>query len=116
MARASVTTQVIGPAGGDLTMGTPAVSPNGDIVDLGSRNFLVVRNGSGAPITVTIDTTSTLAGLALPDRTVTVAAGAINIIPLSDDYYEQLSGSDIRRGYVDYSAITTVTRAVVRFS
>ncbi len=114
MARASVTTQAVGPAGLSLTMTGPAVSPDGDIVDLGASTFLVVRNGSGAPINVTLDTTRTVDTLAVPDRVLAVAAGAVGIIPLDPQLYRQGSGADAGRGYVDYSAVTTVTRAVIR--
>jgi hypothetical protein len=114
MARANVTAQAVGAAGLSLTMTGPAVAPDGDRVPLGANTFLVVRNGSGAPINVTVDTTLTADGLVVPDRVLAVAAGAVGMVPLDPQLYAQTSGADAGYGYVDYSAVTTVTRAVVR--
>lgn len=114
MPRASQTTQNMTRAGLSPTMTAPAVSPNGDVVDCGPENFLVVYNGSGAPINVTLDTTVLVDGLVVPDRVVAVAAGGVALIPLPSSNYAQASGADAGRCYVDYSAVASVTRAVVR--
>lgn len=73
---------------------------------------LHVRNGSGSSITVTVPTPATTAdGLAIADRTVTVAAGALAVFGpgSSAGVYGQVDGSI----NVDYSAVTTVTVAVI---
>lgn len=115
MARVSQTTQVIPNGGLTPTMSAPTSGVgNGDIVDVG-RNFLVVLNG-GSSITVTVITPGTVDGdLAIADRVVTVAAGAVPaVIPLDSPNYRQPTGSaDAGRAYVEYSSATSVTRAVV---
>lgn len=120
MARVSQTTQALPYAGLEPTMAGPTSgSGNGDIVDVG-RTFLMVLNGSGGSITVTILTPETVDGdLAITDRVVTVANGAVPaLIPLNSVHYKQTATSagapaDVGRAYVEYSAVTSVTRAVV---
>lgn len=116
MARVSQTTQVAPRAG--LLPAHTAPTVDGDIVDVGSGYFLSVINGGGAPINVTVQTPRVIDGdLAVADRVVAVPVGTTpKLIPLNSVEYRQLSGStDVGRAYVDYSAITSVTRAVVSF-
>lgn len=83
---------------------------NGDTCEVGTQNVcLVVNNGSGASITVTIATPSTASGLAIADATLTVEAGAIGIIPLP-----MLLRGATGRATVTYSSATSVTAGVVR--
>lgn len=120
MARTSVTTQPIVLAGLVPTMTAPAGtgSTSGDIVDVG-RNMLVVKNADASSMTVTVETPETIDGdLDIEDRTVTVAAGATAYIPLTSTHYRQTAASatsptDVGRAYVDYSSVTSLTRAVV---
>lgn len=115
MARASVTTQTVPVAGLAVVMaGPPAVSPNGDICDTGDHVTLRVFNGGGAPINVTITGVGTVEGNTIASRVVAVAAGATTDIPLPRAAFAQTSGADAGRAYVDYSAVTSVTRAVYR--
>jgi hypothetical protein len=75
------------------------------------RNFIHVKNGSGGTLTVTIQTSVTLDGLAVSDLTVTIANGAEKMIgPFPLQYYNQTDGSV----YVDWSTITSVTVAALR--
>jgi len=121
MTRVSVTTQLIPFAGLLPTMSAPTAG--NDVVDVG-RVALHVVNGGGAPITVTIVTPGVVDGdLPITDRAVTVPVGTVpTIIPLSSPNYRQTAasvdvttpvGADIGRAYVNYSLITSVTRAVV---
>ncbi len=113
MARQSVTTQPVPLAGLALTHTAPNV--DGDIVDVERGTFLSVINGGGAPITVTVQTPGTVDGdLAIADRTVTVPVGTTpKLIPLTSVKYRQPVGdANVGRALVDYSAITSVTRAV----
>lgn len=111
MARTSVATQPM--AFGGLTPNLTAPTIDGDVVDVG-RCFLHVENGGGAPITVTVQTPGSIDGLALEDRSVQVAAGSFKQIPLTLAVYRQPVGSaDAGRAYVDYSAVASVTRAVI---
>ena len=70
------------------------------------RQWLTVKNGGGSSITVTVQTPRTVGGLAVADRTVSVAAGAEVDIALTDTQnYLQADDST----YVDFSAVTSVT-------
>jgi hypothetical protein len=113
MARQSVTTQPVPLAGLTLTFTAPNV--DGDIVDVGRGTFLSVINGGSGPITVTVQTPGVVDGdLAIADRTVTVPVGTTpKLIPLTSVNYRQpVSDANAGRALVDYSAITSVTRAV----
>jgi hypothetical protein len=99
------------------------VSVDGDVVDVG-RTFLSVINGGGATITVTVQTPGVVDGdLAITDRVVSVPVGTTpKLIPLNSSNYRQPAtagspaGADAGKAYVDYSAIASVTRAVVSFA
>lgn len=113
MARASITTQPVVPAGLNPLL-TQAVV-DGDIVDVG-RVALWVNNGSGASITVTVQPTYSRDGLDLEPLVVAVPAGAFRLIgPLPARTYAQPFDAVIGAGraLVDYSAVTTVTRGVI---
>ncbi len=115
MARQSVTTQQITRAGVNVALTAP--NADGDIVDTGNV-ALIVDNGGGAPITVTIITPGTVQGQAIADLAVTIpAAGRRFIGPLPTSLFAQPADAvaGALRALVDYSAITSVTRAVVSF-
>ncbi|NUR80721.1 MAG: hypothetical protein HOQ21_09795 [Dermatophilaceae bacterium] len=113
MARAPQTTQEIPFAGLAVNMTGPTV--DGDIVDAGNGAMLVVNNGSGASINVTILNPSTQEGLAVGNRVVAVAAGATKHIPVTRQF-KQPSDASVgpNQALVDYSAVASVTRAVIR--
>lgn len=116
--RISLTTQTLPLAGLAAThAGPPTV--DGDVVDV-ARNFLSVINGGTGPTVVTIVTPGVVDGdLAIADRTVTVPVGTTpTLIPLTSPNYRQstvsaLLPADVGRAYVNYSVLTSVTRAVV---
>lgn len=84
-----------------------AASAGGDKLPSNDRGCFMVRNGSGASITVTLVTPSnTKYGQADPDVPVAVAAGATTVIgPLPKDL-ENPSDSLVA---FTYSAVTSVT-------
>lgn len=96
-------------AGVDVAQVT--VTPTG----LTGGTVTVATTTEGVPnsITVTVPTPATADGLAVDDRAITVAAGAHTVIGLgatsAAGIYAQLDGSV----HVDYSAVTTVTVAVI---
>ena len=115
MARTSKTTEKVTAAGLQPDMTAPTV--DGDVIDANNA-VLVVTNASGAPINVTVQTPATGAGgLAIEERIVAVAAGAVAklIGPFPGEVYGQPSGADKGRVYVNYSAQASVTRGVVGF-
>lgn len=113
MARTSVATQQITAAGLAPALSAPTLL--GDTIDSGAV-ALMVTNASGGSITVTVQTPATQAGLAVAEDIVSVAAAATKLIgPFPKGTYGQPSGADAGRVYVDYSAVASVTRAVIGF-
>jgi hypothetical protein len=96
-------------AGTDPAMA--AASVGGDKVPPNDRGALLVRNGSGASITVTIAWPgNTKYGPANPDPTVAVPAGGDRLIgPFGNDLASSIDGLVA----ITYSAVTTVTVAAV---
>lgn len=96
------------------TLATTPTATHGNKVKNDGKTFVEINNGSGSPITVTFDVPSPVDslvdGLTVPDRTVTIAAGARYKIGPWKSMYNQ---SD---GYVWFicSAVTTVTAAAYR--
>jgi hypothetical protein len=71
------------------------------------RTMLVVVNGAGAPINVTIKTTRALPdGAALPDRVIAVTNATAKLLgPFLPSTHAQASGGI----HIDFSSITTIT-------
>lgn len=107
---ALIPTQVL-----DVSTGTAptfAAAAAGDTAEAGPTDFLVVKNGSGASINVTIVTPGTLpSGDAYPDKVYAVAAAGERWIPLISDFKDSSIGG---QATVNYSATASVTRAAVR--
>jgi hypothetical protein len=115
MARTSVTTQRITRAGLHVAMAAPVA--DGDIIDAGQVS-LRVHNASGATITVTVQTPATVQGLAVEELEVDIpAAGQRDIGPFPSAVFAQAADALVGAGraLVDYSDVTSVTRAVVSF-
>lgn len=75
------------------------------------RTFLHVKNGSGAPMTATFQTSGTVNGLAIADLVVTVANGSEKMVgPFEPGLFNQADG----KVYVDWSLETSVTAAALR--
>lgn len=96
---------------GGRTLTLSAASGGGDRVPVGDGLFLLIRNGSGSSVTVTLDATGqAFNGTAVADTTVAVAAGAEAIVPLMRAYRSESDGL----GGISYSSATSVTVAVVQ--
>jgi hypothetical protein len=106
---AEITPFKVGLAGGKPTFAAAAA---GDTAKCGAGYKLIVRNGSGSDITVTIADPRILeTGLPAPDKTYTVVATTgEQWIPLYDFYADPSDGL----AHITYSSTTTVTRAVVK--
>lgn len=79
-------------------------------------SILLVKNGSGSAITVTLQVQKTYKGYALTAPTVSVGAGVeLAIGPLPAEVHVIVNPSNANNGYilVDFSSITSVTAAVV---
>jgi hypothetical protein len=75
------------------------------------RRRLIVNNASASPVTVTVRTRTPLAvaGLTVPNRVITVAAGTLAFIIESAEARQSTDGMV----YVDFSAATSVTAALI---
>lgn len=96
------------------TVALTAAPAAGDAVKPGS--FLLVNNGSGSAVTVTLNIPRTYKGYAITSPTVSVLAGtqvAIGPIP-SDPFVRIGTGTDDGFVRVDYSSVTSVTRANIQ--
>lgn len=88
-----------------------AAAAGGDRAPVGDGLYLIVKNGSGSSITVTLDSIGLVFnGGAIPDTAIPVAAAGELLVPLLRNYQ---SDSDGLAG-ISYSAVTTVTVAVVQ--
>lgn len=109
---ADLTVQNINDAAGtEITFSAATVTAGDKAILSDDRAKLLVNNGSGASINVTLDSFQTVQGLTVPARTVAVAAGKIKAIPLN----KQLNANpaDAYKAHFVCSAVTTVTLAVV---
>jgi hypothetical protein len=108
---AAYTLQSFPHAGATVTYTQPATG-TGNTAPCGQDIALLVKNGSGSSITVTIAVPAVITydGLVIPSRTQTVGAGADGIIPLvSADYLDPATGLCAW----GVSANTTVTAACI---
>jgi hypothetical protein len=109
MPRTLVTPQQVTSAGVSPTF--EAANVLGNSVALAYGRCIRVKNASGSAVTVTIPTPGTIDGLAITDRTINVPAttGDVMIALGKGDAYRNTDGT----AYIDYSAVTSVTVAVV---
>jgi hypothetical protein len=83
-----------------------AAGAGGDSFPNDGKTVFVIRNGSGASITLTVVTPVTVDGLAVADLTATIGAGETRSVgPFPPAWYNDAGGSV----NVTYSAVTTVT-------
>jgi hypothetical protein len=109
---AQMALQKIVPAGLSPVLSAANTNDAG-IIGTGHNTFLYVKNGSGSSITVTVqnfDVEDT--GDAVPNKVVTVLAGAQEFVPLFKAYDK----GDGTGAQFTYSAVTTVTSALVQAS
>jgi hypothetical protein len=112
MPRTTLTAQTVSAATPrvPLTFG-PVDAVNGVQWPYTGRRRLIVNNASASPVTVTVRTRTpfAVAGLTVPNRIVTVAAGALAFIIESAEARNATDGMV----YVDFSAATSVTAALI---
>ena len=112
MPRTVVTPQAVTSAGlGPTFEGANLVNGDGHMYLWGDKRILVVVNGSGASVNVTVQTPGSIDGtLAIPDRVVAVPAGATRYMEFENEAYRQPDGMV----YFQFSANTTITLAVIQ--
>lgn len=111
MARSLITTQVLPADHSGLVLTSEAANIDGNIIR-GDRTLLIVWNGGGSPITVTVPTPGTISGLAIEDVVATVPAGAMRIIgTFAGALFRQTALGQQSDVHVNYSAVTSVSVA-----
>lgn len=106
---ALITTFVPSVAGTAPTYGAAAAA---DTVTPGQGYWLVIKNGSGSPMTCTLTTPgNNVFGDAVADKVYTIAAGGESWIPVIKEYADPTTGTVA----LTWSSTTTVTRALVKF-
>ena len=109
MARTTMSHQQIVRTGLEETYAAVDAANGNDFANDG-RMFLLVKNGAGAPITVTIATPTTVDGNAVADLAVVVTNAEQRMIgPFPPNLYNTDG-----KVQVDYSSGTSVTAAVLR--
>lgn len=92
---------------------------NGNSFDNAGENVvLIVKNGSGGDLTVTISTPGTVDGVALTDKAVVVTTAEERVIgPFPNSLYGQVDADNSidEAVLVDFSTGTTVTMAVIKY-
>jgi hypothetical protein len=109
---AALSTQTVTRAGLNPTF--TAAAGGGDTMATGETMFLVVKNGGGAPITVTVATPGTVEGAAIADTAVSVTNAQERWIgPITRSFYGDPGTSPAYRANITYSGVTSVTVAAV---
>jgi hypothetical protein len=107
---ATLSTQVVALSGLAPTYG--AATAGGDKMECGERNFLHIKNGGGASITVTLDATAAVRGQSVADLAVIVPASGERMIgPVTADLFQSPTDGLCA---IAYTGVTTVTVASVR--
>ncbi len=90
-----------------------AAAGGGDVFPNTGKEIVVIKNGGGSGITLTVETKATLDGLAVTDLTATIAAGETRAVgPFPPSIYS-VGGAAGGNAALSYSGVTSVTVAVV---
>lgn len=107
MARTAITPQTVTTAGAAITLEAANVAGNSVDLTTGAK-VMWIKNGDAGSITVTLPSVATVDGLALADRTVTIAGTTEKHFRLHDAQ-KRTDGTV----YINYSAVTSVTVAAL---
>lgn len=78
----------------------------------GGRRLLVIENGSGSPMTLTVTTQATVDGEAADDKTIAVPAGERHLIgPFPASIYNDGDGN-VQLAYSDETSVTVAVITV----
>lgn len=105
-----ITPTVLSDAGTTMTLA--AASGDGHKFPNTGREFVVVTNSYTATVTLTVVTGGNAGGIAISDVDVSLTAGQSKIVgPFNTAIFNQPSGSDAGRIYLNWSAAVTGTAA-----
>lgn len=112
MPRTEPATLAVPPTG--VAQALTAPDALGDIVEVGAGLTLVVRNDSGGAIIVTAQTPHQVEGVDVDEVALSVPAGEVGFLALDPRLFRRNPGdTDAGKAWIDYSAVTSVTRAVI---
>ncbi len=115
MARETLIPQAVISSGTEVVF-TDAVADGHKFTNT-DHTLLIIKNASGgeAPnyLTVTINTPGTVDGLAIAEREVEVQPEEIWVWRGAPSVYNQPSGADADKVYIDYSDVTSIQVAAV---
>jgi len=77
-------------------------------------HVLRVINGSASPLTVTCVVNKSIDGLAVPNETVTVAAGTTQLISLDSNFEQPPGSTDPGYCYVNFGSTATITVELIQ--
>lgn len=100
-------------SGNGVNLAGVAAAAGGDSFPTTGKEVVVIKNGGAAPITLTVTTPATVDGLAVGDLTATIGVGETRLVgPFPPAIYaaDGQPGGSVALGY---SAVTSVSVAVV---
>jgi hypothetical protein len=116
MVRQDLTVEVITDTG-NTNPTFDALHADGQMFVNTGAEFIVVKNGNASTLTLTITTPQTVAGLAVADRTVTLLTTEDSYIgTFRKDLYDQPSGADAGKVYIDGDIQASVTLMAFRLA
>lgn len=98
-------------AGTQISFSAATVTAGDKAILSDDRSKLLVNNGSGSSINVTLDSFKTFQGLTVPARVVACPANSIKAIPLNKEL--NANPADSSKAHFVCSSVTTVTLAVI---
>lgn len=105
---------VVAPSIDGTVLALAAANVDGHAFANDGRRYLLVNNTSAAAITITAITPGDVEGLAIADRGIAVAAGVMELVgPFTPSTFNQRSGVDQGKVYLDFSAVAGVTIALL---
>lgn len=112
---AALTVQQSKRSGNGVDLAGVSAGGGGDTFATTGKELLVIKNGGGSPITLTVATPGTAGdGLAIADLTATIGAGESRLLgPFPPGLYA-VDGQPGNNVALSYSGVTSVTVAVVR--
>lgn len=116
MSRAALTPTNVTRTGEDIAT-LSAANADGYAVSNDGATWFEAANSDAGTVTITVQTPRTIDGLAVAEYTITVAQNERQIFgPFPRDTFNQSSGADKGKVYVDFSAVTGLTFGAYRLS
>lgn len=113
---AALTVQAVRRSSNGIDLAGAAASGGGDTFPTTGKECLVIKNGGGAGITLTVATPVTVDGLPVSELTATIGAGETRILGPFPPAWYSTDGNPGSNVALSYSSVTSVTVAVVQLA